>query len=135
MKGKRSGLKTKVQAENRKAVYVHCYAHTLQLAVQDSTKIIKGFRDAMDLASEICKLIKNSPKRETELRNLQGIRGPCVGIRTLCPTRYVYGRKGIALLLLLFCGVFSDCFCIFVFADGQSEQAVYMLFWKTMDYC
>lgn len=89
MKGKRSGLKTLVQNHNPRAVYLHCYAHTLQLAVQDSTKDVRMLSDALGMAAEISKLIKRSPKRDAAFKKLQDemTSGPNVGIRTLCPTR------------------------------------------------
>lgn len=91
MKGHRSGLKTRLQAENPKAIYVHCYAHTLQLAVQDACRLAKTMENAMDIASAIGKLIGNSPNRDVKFKQLQSaqIDGPKIGIRTLCPTRYV----------------------------------------------
>ena len=90
MSGKRAGLKTKLQEENPKAVYIHCYAHTLQLAVQDSCRSVKLFSDALDLASEVVKLIKCSPKREAEFRSLKALSTSesSINIRTLCPTRW-----------------------------------------------
>lgn len=89
MKGRRTGLKARVQQENAKAIYIHCYAHTLQLAVQDSSRTVKLINNTMDIASEISKLVKNSPKRDAEFRKIQaaGIDVSTVGIRTLCPTR------------------------------------------------
>ena len=90
MKGRRAGLKTLVQQENPLALYVHCYAHCLQLAVQDLTKSLPLIQSALNITSEIAKLIKSSPKRKSMLNTLtSSIEGPSVRMRTLCPTRLV----------------------------------------------
>ena len=91
MRGQRTGLRTRVQNENSKALYIHCYAHTLQLAVQDASKLVKVISDALNLAAEVGKLVKNSPKREAAFRKLKiaNLDAPAVGLRILCPTRYV----------------------------------------------
>lgn len=91
MKGKRNGLKTLVLEEYSAAVYIHCYAHSLQLAVQDCTKNNPVVKDALELCSEIGKMVKNSPKREAKLRQIQSQiqdgQPSASNIRLLCPTR------------------------------------------------
>lgn len=90
MSGKRAGLKTLILDGNSKAHYIHCYAHSLQLAVQDTVKESKPMRDVFDICSEVAKLIRKSPRRTAALAKLkEEINEPSVGIRTLCPTRYV----------------------------------------------
>lgn len=88
MKGKRNGLKTLILKENPKAHYVHCYAHSLQLAVQDTVRQSDLMNSVFDLCSEIAKLIRNSPKRTTALKRLkEEIQETTIGVRSLCPTR------------------------------------------------
>lgn len=90
MSGKRSGLKTLIQQQNPKAVYVHCYAHTLSLAMNDVFKLQPKMSAVMDLCYEVCKLIKKSPKRETMLNTFkEEALDTSPGLRVLCPTRYV----------------------------------------------
>jgi hypothetical protein len=60
MAGPRSGVATQLLSEEPRALFCHCYGHSLNLAVCDSIKVIQ---DAMDLTHEITKLIKFSPKR------------------------------------------------------------------------
>lgn len=89
MRGVRSGLKTLMLQQNPRAHYIHCYAHSLQLGVQDSVKQSKLMADVLDLCSEIARLIRKSPKRSAELKSLkEQIHEPAIGIRQLCPTRY-----------------------------------------------
>ena len=46
------------------ALYLHCYGHSLNLAVADALKFVKVMSDVMDHALEICKLLKYSPQRD-----------------------------------------------------------------------
>lgn len=88
MKGKRNGLKTLILKENPKATYVHCYGHSLQLAVQDAVKNNDVMSDALELCSEVSSLIRRSPCRTAALEKIKdAIKEPSIGIRSLCPTR------------------------------------------------
>ena len=62
MKGEKGGLKTKILKDfNPKALYVHCYGHALNLAVQDTIKQVKLVKDMLDTTYQLTKLIKKSP--------------------------------------------------------------------------
>ena len=89
MRGEKGGLKTKILNQNPKALFVHCYGHALNLAVQDIIKSVKLIRDMLDTTYELTKLIKKSPKREALLEKLKKEVGDSSGggVRTLCPTR------------------------------------------------
>ena len=68
---------------------MHCYGHSLKLAVSDTLKSIKCMCDALDLALEICKLLKYSPRRDAIFYKLhQELTPQAPGIRNLCPTRW-----------------------------------------------
>ena len=43
-------------------LFVHCYAHSFNLAVQDTTK-----KFTLDITNEIPKVVKGNPKREAWL--------------------------------------------------------------------
>ena len=72
MKGVRSGVASQILAEEPRAVYTHCYGHSLNLAVNDVFKNIKVIKDALDVhvTHEVTKLIKYSPKREAIFREI-----------------------------------------------------------------
>ena len=59
----RSGVSTQIIKEEKRAVYTHCYAHALNLAIGDTIKRSKVCCDALDVAFEVNKLIKFSSKR------------------------------------------------------------------------
>ena len=71
MAGSKRGVATCIQVKQPKAVLTHCYGHALNLADGDCIKQSKMCRDALDVAFEIAKLIRFSPKRwlKTYLRS------------------------------------------------------------------
>ena len=89
MVGARSGVATLIQKEEPRAILVHCYGHSLQLAVSDTVKQIKPMSDALDTTNEISKLLKYSPKRDTLFEKIKKELAPDTpGFRVLCPTRW-----------------------------------------------
>ena len=73
MKGHKSGVKTQILAKNERALFVHCYAHSLNLAVGDTLKQISCLKDGLCMCNEIINLIKKSPKREAILRVIKEV--------------------------------------------------------------
>ena len=89
MAGHRVGVATQIQQEESRAVYTHCYGHALNLGVSDTVKQCKVIRSAFDIAYEITKLVKKSPRRQAILETLkQELGSDTPGIRILCPTRW-----------------------------------------------
>ena len=94
MKGIRSGLVPRIQEIESRAVYTHCYGHSINLAVNDALKSSKLLKDALDMTREVTKLIKYSPRREAIFRRLKKEKhfeienDNSPGIRVLCPTRW-----------------------------------------------
>ena len=52
MKGIRSGLVPRIQEIESRAVYTHCYGHSINLAVNDALKSSKLLKDALDMTRE-----------------------------------------------------------------------------------
>ena len=68
MMGKNSGKATTIKNElNRNALAIHCHAQTLNLACGDSIKNCKLMQNALETSLEISKLVKKSPKSESQL--------------------------------------------------------------------
>lgn len=90
--GSRSGVSTQIQMEEKRAVYTHCYGHCLNLAVGSTLKQSEICNDALDIAFEVSKLIKFSPKRNAALDQIIveecDDASPGIGIRKFCPTRW-----------------------------------------------
>ncbi len=71
MSSSRSGVAIQLSQLEPKAVYTHCYGHSLNLAIQDTLEGSKIMRDTLDTVYEITKLIKKSPKREAIFKKIQ----------------------------------------------------------------
>ena len=73
--------------EEPRAIYTHCYGHSLNLAVSDTVRQCTVIGKAFDFVYKIMKLIKKSPHRQAEkLKQEVGSESP--GIRILCLTRW-----------------------------------------------
>ncbi len=93
MTGIRNGVATKILQLESRALFTHCYGHSLNLAVRDTIKNSKVARDALDTSFEITKLIKFSPKREAMFDQLKKDLTPdCPGIRVSCPLKHCKAR-------------------------------------------
>ncbi|CAH1254781.1 ZMYM1 [Branchiostoma lanceolatum] len=101
MKGHRSGVATRIKTEEPAAVPVHCWAHSLNLCLQDTCRQIAVLRDALDLAREIDRLINYSPKRKTLFNINQQASGDETpsSIKPLCPTRWTVRTAAIESIL------------------------------------
>ena len=101
MQGKRKGVATLIKNECSAALPVHCLAHSLNLCLQDAARKVPSVRDAIDLAREIVKLIKFSPKRKHLFsEKILESDGPKGGIKPLCPTRWTVRTEAINAILM-----------------------------------
>ena len=103
MTGSRNGVATKLQADEPRALLVHCYGHALNLAVGDAIKQSNVCRKSLETAFEVCKLIRFSPKRNAALDRIKcqdAFDGSetdtrSLGIRAFCPTRWTVRGEAI----------------------------------------
>ena len=65
MSGVRNGVQAQVKREADRALYVHCFAYSLNLCVQEVSKGIELIRNVMDFIYQLVQLIKLSTKRTT----------------------------------------------------------------------
>lgn len=97
MSGAKSGVATRLTALEAKAVYTHCYGHTLNLAAQEAIRRLKMMGDALDTVYEITKLIKKSPKRDVLFQKMkEDVTPGSPGIRILCPTRWTVRAEALS---------------------------------------
>lgn len=100
MSGTRGGVAALIQQEESRAIYTHCYGHALNLACGDAVKTCSIMKDALDTSYEVIKLVKKSPRRDAALQKIkEQLSEDTMGIRVLCPTRYVESDS-FALLIL-----------------------------------
>ena len=89
MAGAKTGVSTQIKLEEPRAIFTHCYGHSLQLAVGDTIRGIKNLADMFDTTVEISTLLKFSPKRDAIFDRIKEAISPeTTGLRVLCPTRW-----------------------------------------------
>ena len=98
MSGIRNGVATKIMELEPRALYIHCYGHSLNLAAGDVVKRSKLLQDALDTTHEVTKLIKCSPRCDNIFQNLKDTLSEkdSPGIRVLCPTRWTVRADALA---------------------------------------
>ena len=86
--------------ENR-ALYVHCLGHALNLAVADTVKQSKVCLDGLEIALEVTKLVKFSPKRNAAFDRIKSVEEHSFGgsIGSFCATRWTVRGESIASIL------------------------------------
>ena len=96
MSGPRSGVAKQIRDLESRAVYTHCYGHSLNLACMNTIKSSKIMQEALDITAEITKLVKLSPRRGTIFQRLKDELAPLdPGIRVLCPTRWTVKAEAL----------------------------------------
>ena len=55
----------------KKTRYIHCYGHVLNMCVKDVCSQVKCLKTTFGTGSEICKLVKLSPQRETHFKKVR----------------------------------------------------------------
>ena len=102
MAGHVSGVSKRIAEEEPRAVFVHCMAHSLNLALQESARQWPIYRDMLDYLKDIINLIRASPKRSAILADLQIQSDEFSGksLRPLCPTRWTTRQESIHSLLV-----------------------------------
>ena len=93
MSGIRNGVAKRIQDEEPRAVFTHCYGHALSLTARDTIRRNTIMKSSLETTHEITKLVKYSPCREALFREiqLQDDSAPgtqSVAVRALCPTRW-----------------------------------------------
>ena len=101
MSGVKNGVAAQISSEEKRAIYTHCYGHSLSLAVSDCVKKCKVCSDALDTAFEITKLVKFSPKRESAFSHIrEESEEECSqGIRKFCPTSWTVQGNSVQSIL------------------------------------
>ena len=90
MSGSVQGVRTRIQLIQPKALYVHCFAHSLNLSVQDAVRSIPLVRDVMQCLCDLATTAHGSAKRFDAFKTVASgveIDNP-VSLRLLCPTRW-----------------------------------------------
>jgi hypothetical protein len=71
MSGVHKGLATRMKECSPLVVYVHCYSHLLNLALQDSMTSIESARNALGMVQKLYTFLEASPKRHRIFQDLE----------------------------------------------------------------
>lgn len=63
MAGKKSGVAKRLANAEKRALFIHCCTHSLNLAVQDSSRNVHLIRDLLDITKDVINFVHSSPKR------------------------------------------------------------------------
>lgn len=86
MSARRNGVATPLLKEELRALFTHCYGHSLNLACTDVIEKTVLMRNALDVVQEITKLIKNSSQRNALLQKLKvEVSARLIGLCMLVP--------------------------------------------------
>lgn len=100
MSGRFNGAQKHVQDKHEHAIYVHCAAHSLNLAISDACGV-PCIRNCMGTLSSICSFF-NTPKRQSVLtRNIDLLEEDvrATKLKKLCPTRWVQRHESVLVYL------------------------------------
>ena len=86
MAGHVSGVQTRIREKYPRALYVHCAAHLLNLAVNDQNKVCE-IRRTCDIVRKIIEYFKDSSNRRQLLED--------TSIPSYCPTRWTEKYKAM----------------------------------------
>jgi len=94
MAGRLSGVQARILQKCDKAIYVHCCAHSLNLALQDATRSVPMIRDVLDTVRELNNVVRASAKRHALFEKIRADLALVEdhktksSLRQLCPTRW-----------------------------------------------
>ncbi|CAF1107795.1 unnamed protein product [Brachionus calyciflorus] len=89
MSGSYKGLSSRIKNLNNKALYVHCYAHKLNLALKGTCSQIIEVRNCIGIVNSIYNLIDGSAKRHNIFKNIQNeVNESNLTIKKLSDTRW-----------------------------------------------
>ena len=105
--GHRNGVAVQVKEEEKRGLYTHCYANSLNLAIGDAMKNSALLKHTIDNTFTITKLVKKSPKKDSNLKEIRNslaiaddrnngdyeLNEAEPSISMFCPTRWIVSRK------------------------------------------
>uniref|UniRef100_A0A673B287 TTF-type domain-containing protein n=1 Tax=Sphaeramia orbicularis TaxID=375764 RepID=A0A673B287_9TELE len=88
MSGEYSGVQARITEKEPLARYVHCAAHNLNLALNDSVKNVPGVRQFYDTVEMLFNFFGHSIKRWALLSEFMTPESRNITLKRLCPTRW-----------------------------------------------
>ena len=127
MSGVRNGVQALMKKESDVCLYVHCFAHSLNLCVQEVTRRCELLRNCLEFISQLVQLIRFSPKRLNLFENVrksvtlsESESGLSPSLRPLCPTRWTVRHSAIDSILKNYHNLMSS---LEIIQQGHDEYA------------
>lgn len=82
---------TQITREENRALFLHCFTHSFNLAVSDTMKNSTVCQAALETAFEVSKLVNYSPKREAAFDHIKSSNEEnsfACSVRSFCPTHW-----------------------------------------------
>jgi len=99
MSGAYRGVQSRLKEIHPLAVYVHCYAHSLNLVLQEAAREVPVFRDSLEYLHRAAILLGRSAKRKSVLQSFSA------EIKPICPTRWSVRAEAIRTALQQYEGI------------------------------
>ena len=96
MSGAKKSVATQIAADEPRALFLHCYGHSLNLAMCETIKQCQATCNAVDVTHEIGKLVRFSPTQNAKFDELKEVLAPDTpGFCVLWPTRWTVWAKSL----------------------------------------
>lgn len=102
MSGSRTGVATQITRKENRVLFLHCFTHSLNLAVSDTMKNSTVCQAALETAFEVSKLLNYSLKREAAFDRIKSSNEEnsfACSVRSFCPTHLTVRGDSIESLL------------------------------------
>ncbi|XP_062521178.1 zinc finger MYM-type protein 1-like [Corticium candelabrum] len=89
MRGRYKGVCTRFQEVEKRALYIHCHAHVLNLTLANACSAVQDIRNVLGVVNSLYKLLEGSAKRHSRFQAIQEkLGGSSVTLKRLCETRW-----------------------------------------------
>ena len=88
MRGQYSGVAKRILDENALAMYIHCYAHVLNLCIVDVSSEVMAVRNMFGVLNKLYTFIDASSKRHSVFERIQKESSQSSTLKPLCDTRW-----------------------------------------------
>ena len=100
MSGKYEGVQSILKKDCPGSLYVHCSNHSLDLVLQEVSRQIRGFADALLFVRNTANLLRRSSKRKTVFASMFEDEDKVIALSSICPTRWCVRRTAIQKVIL-----------------------------------
>jgi len=113
MSGQFKGVQNRIKQEQPSALYVHCFAHSLNLALQEAAFEVDVVRDSMDYPHKAAVPLGRSAKRKAILDKVSA------KIKTMSPTRWAVRAELVSTTIENYSGIIEALQIVATSSKGE----------------